>query len=674
MKRLKRKTGHMLFMLAVATTTLLVAGCITNSAASEHKGEVVPILGLETPYQGVVRGLVVANLAYAAESGFMRYAFVIQAPRLRADRKKGTPDGIMVRIAHGRKLDNCGKPYYPAPGDEIILRGEITEEGGAPILESAQLVRVVRKGVNLNAEAPVFDADPPENHAEAHDYWLGHFGQRCRIPEGSVVQGYHVSRWNNISSAATLLRPDNKLLRSHDPLSRRVYRDEHPLDDLPDRFDNQNGFLIHVSDAALRHAAGEPGTYIPPTHTFETLQHDVLGVVAWDGDDFVIEALTPVSFKPGLDPATNKPRRSPANASHLTVATYNLENLYDRVDDLFDKKDFRIPSTKRVYNYVPLSQDDFNARLHCLAQQIIQDLRSPDILMIQEIEDQDIGTPKGKHLNYATADNRDGMPDVLQELALTIRAEGGPEYISAFDRTGADTRGITSAYLYRPDRVLLAEPGVADELLSGIPSISTTGSTLVAGMAFSNPRVINVHIPEHDIVFARAPQVAVFTAVATELARKEPIFIINNHFRSRPDRYVERRQAQALHNADIANYIRKHHKDAAIIVAGDLNTFPRPYEPVPEAPTDQLGALYDADLVNLYDAQVENHPTSAYSYVYRGQAQTIDHLFVSHALIKRLVQVMPLHINSDFAPHPAYKNRGCSDHDPQLAIFDFGKD
>jgi predicted extracellular nuclease len=668
----------MIFMLATVASAILVVGCTTNTSTSgrsakSSKGE-APLLGLETPYPGVVRGLVVANLAYAAESGFMRYAFVIQAPRLRADRKSETPDGVMVRIAHGRKLDYRGKPYYPAPGDEIILRGDITEESGAPILESAQLIRVVRKGVNLKAEAPVFEADPPADHAAARDYWRGHFGQRCRIPEGSVVQGYHVSRWNNISSSATLLRPDHKLLRRRDPLARRVYRDEHPLDDLQKRFDNRNGFLIHVSDAALRHAAGEPGTYIPPTHTFQSLKEDVIGVVAWDGYDFVIEALTPVSFNPGLDPATNKPRRSPASASHLTVATYNLENLYDRVDDLFDKKDFKIPSAKRVYNYVPLSQEDFADRLQCFAQQIIQDLRTPDILMIQEIEDQDIGTPKGKHLDYATANNRDGMPDVLQELALTIRAAGGPEYISVFDRTGADTRGITSAYLYRPDRLHLAEPGVADELLSGTPSISTTGSTLVAGMAFSNPRVINVHIPEHDIVFARAPQVAVFTPIAKELERNDPIFLINNHFRSRPDKYIERRQAQALHNADIANFIQKHHKDAAIIVAGDLNTFPRPYEPIPEAPADQLGALYDADLVNLYDAQVENHPTSAYSYVYRGQAQTIDHLFVSHALIKRLVQVIPLHINSDFAPHPAFKNRGCSDHDPQLAVFEFGKD
>ncbi|MDE0840108.1 MAG: hypothetical protein OSB41_13795, partial [Kiritimatiellae bacterium] len=580
MKTLTHQTSCMLFMLATVTIAIFVSGCTTSKPVADRstkssKGD-VPLLGLETPYPGVVRGLVVANLAYAAESGFMRYAFVIQAPRLRADRKKETPDGVMVRIAHGRKLDYQGKPYYPAPGDEIILRGEITEDGGAPILESAQLVRVVRKGVNLNAEAPVFVANPPEDYAAANAYWRGRFGQRCRIPAGSTVQGYHVSRWNNISSSATLLRPDHKLLRRRNPLARRVYRDEHPLDDVQKRFDNRNGFLIHVSDAALRHAAGEPGTYIPPTRTFDVLEQDVIGVVAWDGYDFVIEALTPVSFKPGLDPATNKPRRSPVSASHLTVATYNLENLYDRVDDLFDKKDFRIPSTKRVYNYVPLSHKEFTDRLQCLAQQIIHDLRTPDILMVQEIEDQDIGALKGKHLDYATANNRDGMPDVLQELALTIRAEGGPEYISVFDRMGADTRGITSAYLYRPDRVRLAEPGVADELLSGTPSISSTGSTLVAGMAFSNPRVINVHIPEHDIVFARAPQVAVFTPVAAELERNGPIFLINNHFRSRPDKYIKRRQAQALHNADITNFIKKHHKDAAIIAAGDLNTFPRP--------------------------------------------------------------------------------------------------
>jgi hypothetical protein len=103
---------------------------------------------------------------------------------------------------------------------------------------------------------------------------------------------------------------------------------------------------------------------------------------------------------------------------------------------------------------------------------------------------------------------------------------------------------------------------------------------------------------------------------------------------------------------------------------GDLNVFPRPDDPVPSNPGDQLGPLYEAGLHNLWDNLVADAPASAYSYDFEGQAQTLDSLFVNPALYGDLIQMRATHINADFsADDPANPSRGASDHDPQVARF-----
>jgi uncharacterized protein len=89
---------------------------------------------------------------------------------------------------------------------------------------------------------------------------------------------------------------------------------------------------------------------------------------------------------------------------------------------------------------------------------------------------------------------------------------------------------------------------------------------------------------------------------------------------------------------------------------------PRPDDPAPAAPGDQLGPLYAAGLHNLWDNLVAEAPSAAYSYVFEGQAQTLDQLFVNDALHGDLVQMRSAHLNAD---HPD----GVSDHDPQVARF-----
>ena len=80
--------------------------------------------------------------------------------------------------------------------------------------------------------------------------------------------------------------------------------------------------------------------------------------------------------------------------------------------------------------------------------------------------------------------------------------------------------------------------------------------------------------------------------------------------------------------------------------------------------------LYNAGLVNLFDTNVTQTPVSAYGYVFQGQTQTLDQIFVTPSLFAELVQVRIAHINADFAAdYDADVARGTSDHDPQTARF-----
>src|SRR5262249_2791185 len=113
---------------------------------------------------------------------------------------------------------------------------------------------------------------------------------------------------------------------------------------------------------------------------------------------------------------------------------------------------------------------------------------------------------------------------------------------------------------------------------------------------------------------------------------------------------------------------------ARVIYGGDLNVYPRPDDPIArsdsDTPSDQLGPLYRAGLHNLWDDLVAADPGSASSYVFEGQAQTLDSLFVTDSLYGDLVEMRAAHINADFpAGDESDGNRGASDHDPQVARF-----
>ena len=59
-------------------------------------------------------------------------------------------------------------------------------------------------------------------------------------------------------------------------------------------------------------------------------------------------------------------------------------------------------------------------------------------------------------------------------------------------------------------------------------------------------------------------------------------------------------------------------------------------------------------------------------YVFEGQAQTLDHQFVSRELERDLNEVRVAHVNADWpADFEGDEARGASDHDPVVSRFEF---
>jgi predicted extracellular nuclease len=304
-----------------------------------------------------------------------------------------------------------------------------------------------------------------------------------------------------------------------------------------------------------------------------------------------------------------------ASRNHLTVATYNVLNL-DPNDEDGDA-------------------DIADGRFDTIATQIVYNLRSPDILALQEIQDND-----GSVVSDETSADL-----TLQTLIAAIVAAGGPAY------QFADTEGLVPnsvggqpggnirvAYLYNPERV-----------------------TLLDYAPLTDP-VDQATNPDNPFYGSRIPLSASFEF------NKRQVFVINNHLSSKggsaPIMGVEQpfdqrqedvtvngsldeRQRQATAVADVVSGLLAEDEDANIVVLGDLNEFEF-VSPV----KDILGA----GLTNTTDSLP---PNERYTFIFQGNSQSLDHILLSDSLVKHS-KVDIVHFNVEYA---ATAQRS-SDHDP----------
>jgi predicted extracellular nuclease len=304
-------------------------------------------------------------------------------------------------------------------------------------------------------------------------------------------------------------------------------------------------------------------------------------------------------------------------------------------------------ATYNVENLDPTDPSDKFARL---AQGIVTNLNSPDIVALEEIQDNN-----GPTNNGVVAANQ-----TLDQFTAAIVAAGGPQYqwrqidpVNLAD--GGEPGGnIRVAFIFNPARVTFVDRPGGD---------ATTAVQVVAGanrkptLSVSPGRID----PASDAwTNSRKPLVGEF------VFNDKPLFLVANHFNSKggdqplfgrfqpPTRVSEvQRLAQATEVREFVGAIRAIDVEADIVVLGDINDFE--FSPT-VARLTQGGALVD-----LFTTLPVNQ---RYSYVFQGNSQTLDHILVSGRM--KSIDYDVVHINAEFFDQ-------ASDHDPQVVRIKPGK-
>ncbi|MFC8394629.1 endonuclease/exonuclease/phosphatase family protein [Streptomyces sp. NPDC057238] len=302
----------------------------------------------------------------------------------------------------------------------------------------------------------------------------------------------------------------------------------------------------------------------------------------------------------------------------LAVATYNVENL-DPSDDTF--------------------------AAHAAA--IVNNLKSPDIVSLEEIQDN----------NGATDDGTVAADLTMTRLIDAIEAAGGPRYdwrsVDPADKQDGGQPGgnIRQAFLFNPARVSFTDRAGGD-------ATTATDVTRIRGKAALTLSPGRIDPTSEAFDDSRKPLAGEFTF------RGRTVIVIANHFASKggdqgltsqyqpPTRSSETQrhlQAKAVH--DFTAKVLETQKNADVVALGDINDFEF-------SETTELleggGTLWSA---------IKSLPRSErYSYVYQGNSQTLDQILVSPSIRRGAFTYDSVHINAEFHDQ-------ISDHDPQVLRF-----
>ncbi|HWD02255.1 MAG TPA: endonuclease/exonuclease/phosphatase family protein [Amycolatopsis sp.] len=297
-----------------------------------------------------------------------------------------------------------------------------------------------------------------------------------------------------------------------------------------------------------------------------------------------------------------------------------------------------------TYNVENLAPSDPDTKFAQLAHGIVDNLAAPDIVNLEEIQDDDGATDDA----VVTADA------TLKKFTDAIVAAGGPHYQwreidPVNDQDGGEPGGnIRVGFLFNPSRVSFVDrPGGS--------STSSVGVVTDHGKVHLTQSPGRVDPTNDAWTDSRKPLAGEF------VFQGRTVFVIANHFNSKggdepthgrfqpPVRSSEvqrEKQATVLHDF-IAQLFNADH-NANVVVAGDLNDYQ--FSPA-------LAELTSGGLKDLIPTLPE---AERYSYVFEGQSQVLDHILAGPAL--RGVDYDVVHINAEFADQ-------ASDHDPQIVRF-----
>jgi predicted extracellular nuclease len=381
-------------------------------------------------------------------------------------------------------------------------------------------------------------------------------------------------------------------------------------------YTDPNPERVQVDDEILRdQITPRPPKAMPDMDVGAVVTSPIVGPLDYSFANYKIQATTTPEF---MASTIVRESATPPRDQELLVATFNVENL---------------------------SVVNPQAKFDELAGIIVHNLKSPDLIGIEEIQDD-------------SGPEDDGTVDASQtwaKLIAAIQAAGGPLYdyrqIDPVDNADGGVPGgnIRVGFLFRTDRGLsfIDRPG----------GDATTPTTVIAHPSGPRLSFSPGRIDPNDPSYADTRK-----SLAGEFRfRGKKLFAVVVHFSSKgddqplfgrfqpPTRFSEvARHGQAQVVADFVDDIRAIDPNAYVIVLGDINDFEF---------SDTVGILESGGLTTFVDELPANE---RYSYVFEGNSQILDQILGSGPVLARLVEYDVVHVNSEFAVQ-------ASDHEPSVA-------
>ncbi|MET9775759.1 endonuclease/exonuclease/phosphatase family protein [Streptomyces sp. NPDC006367] len=598
--------------LAALTVAAVCSAASTVVIASPAHADPVRIHDIQgstrlSPYAGKqvtdVAGIVTGVRGYGSSRGFW-----MQDPRPDAD--PATSEGVFVFTGSTPKV---------AVGDAVTVSGTVTEyvpggtsSGNQSLTEITRpTVTVVSGGNTVPAPTAVSARSVPRAYAPEGDPAAnGSVNALPLRPSEYALDHYESLEGMNVQVS------DVRVVGASDPYT-ELWVTVKPWENANRRGGTVYGSYGSQNTGRLQiQSLGKPADF-PDANVGDTLAGTTSGPLDYNqyGGYTLVAGRIGTLESGGTERETTRAQ----SGRELAVATYNVENL-----------------------------DPSDATFAAHAEAIVHHLASPDIVSLEEIQD-----------NNGTKDDGTVAADAtVGKLIDAIVAAGGPRYewrgIDPADGEDGGQPGgnIRQAFLFNPERVSFTDRAAGD-------ATTATGVTKVRGKAVlthSPGRVDPANAAWED---SRKPLAGEF------VFRGRTVFVIANHFNSKggdqgltaqyqpPARSSEtQRHAQAKVVNTFVKEILAAQKNADVIALGDINDFE--FSTTTRILEDD-GALWSA---------VKSLPRGErYSYVYQGNSQVLDQILVSPSVRHGgHLSYDSVHINAEFHDQ-------ISDHDPQVLRF-----
>ncbi|MFD7438294.1 endonuclease/exonuclease/phosphatase family protein [Streptomyces sp. NPDC059861] len=598
--------------LAALTVAAVCSAASTVVIASPAHAEAVRIHDIQgstrtSPYAGQqvtdVAGIVTGVRGYGSSRGFW-----IQDPA--ADADPATSEGVFVFTSSAPKV---------AVGDSVTVSGTVSEyvpggttSGNQALTEITRPTVTVVSSGNPVPSATVIDArSVPNAYTPAGDAAAnGSVNGLTLRPEKYALDYYESLEGMNVRVA------DTRVVGATDPYT-ELWVTVKPRENTSGHGGAVYGSYGAQNTGRLQIQSLGAVADFPDANVGDVLAGTTTGPLDYNqfGGYTLVASELGTLKQGGLERETTRAQRR----GELAVATYNVENL-----------------------------DPSDATFAAHAAAIVNNLQSPDIVSLEEIQDN----------NGATNDGTVAADLTLARLTDAIVAAGGPAYewrsVDPVDNADGGEPGgnIRQAFLFNPERVSFTDRAGGD-------ATTAVGVRKVRGKAALTVSPGRIDPANTAWTNSRKPLAGEF------VFRGETVFVIANHFNSKggdqaltsqfqpPARSSEtQRHLQATAVNAFVKQVLDTQKNADVVTLGDINDFE--FSDTVEL-LEGRGELWSA---------VKSLPRSErYSYVYQGNSQTLDQILISPSIRRDCdFEYDSVHINAEFHDQ-------ISDHDPQVLRF-----